>query len=237
MSYTPSEISIDEWRKGIPLPQAPLRFANRQQKEHHSELRDKVIPFHLKIQKLTKQVNRSDQVSKTPSEIMAPLYEGRENDSALSDHKRRLQVQLTNWLRNDVLSAYGFETPRSSTDPARKIPPDLWFTRDQWSSETVSGHGLKFVGVRVFAPNWLVRDPDKPETAGPGRPGISGIALEEFESALSRDEVDPTKPLAKVARTIQALLKQKYPDQKGLGDRAVENALRSRLKELNEKHV
>lgn len=210
--------NLTYWEKAIPLAQAYVTFAHREDADRYREL--------LSETSITAIQERTEQRIAEGEPGLEAVFHSMGPMSSLGKLRRKLEDQCLNWIKTGKLTAYGFVVPRKLNDAPIEVPHDLWDGLVKWDSSAVERHGLRIEGIRLIQPSKIDRIradlSAQPEGRGRGRRTRKPHILEAFETLHGLGEIDYQKPMARLYPVIRNWVMVAYPDdpdgENGLDD-------------------
>lgn len=215
------------WEKAIPLAQAFIAFAPRDDAERYREL-SADTSWLATLERTQQKVKAGAAIPDAFSQSVGPT-------GTISELRTKLQNQCLSWIRTGRLIAYGFAVPRKPDDMPIEIPCDLWDGLVKWDSSAVGRHGLRIEGVRLILPVQIEQIraelSAQLEGRGQGRRTRKPQILEAFDALHRLGEIDYTGQMASCCPVIREWVMLKYPDdpdgEKGLDEKTVAKHIRA----------
>lgn len=226
--------NLTYWEKAIPLAQAYITFAHREDADRYRELMSETSLIAI-LERAKQKADAGEPGLEALSKSMGPM-------NSRSELRRNLEDQCLNWIKTGKLRAYGFTVPRKPDDEPTEVPRDFWGDFVKWDSSTIERHGLRIEGIRLIPPSWIDRIradlSAQPEGRGQGRRTRKPHILEAFEALNRLDEIDYAKAMAIYFPAIREWVKLTYPDdpdgEKGLDDKTIAKHIRNPFKARKE---
>lgn len=137
--------------------------------------------------------------------------------SARGELEKKLKSNVTSYIEQGYLYAFGYELPRTLSSTPQPIPSEAWAGKCNWSESSLSFKGLRFVDVSLTTRD--IRNTilnrgvvDKTPTNSAGRRGVESAIKAAFNELNKAGEINPKKSMSSHFPKLREFLEQNYPD-------------------------
>lgn len=225
MAGKPQEI----WKKGKPLNEAWLNFANEEAKAKYDATREPPP-----VPDITKAEDGWEAAAMTVQAVSQPFQQFQRRKALVESMQSALCVRLL----NEELYAYGSPAHTSSDRTPRRIHSEFWENPDiNWEKGIANDANSKFQRIRIVDPRDFPEIELKPTIGRKTHKALIYQAIEgilpncpEFEKLQNKQQIE------KVREFIATKNPHLDPyEGKGFGDDAIRKHVKTYLKERNSK--
>jgi hypothetical protein len=216
------------FQDGIPLGDADWFFATRS-----------LVRKYRAVEKIA--ASDPPQVAEEEASLWRYLEEARRRLFAPFDVRLEMQRALVTGLQSGEFGAMGFSLPRAPSDQPKPVPPDLYQYRFfSWSTSSIKGAGLEFVGVRIFrlldqdstmvissgygsgavVPKARFQEIPK-ERRGPNRPSMEPLINEIVSDLSAAGQFEAGEKQTSMIRKIRAEIARRNPEWGDISDETI----------------